>query len=91
MPQAARRAPDTTQAREALHRALRHVDDHDNPHALAHARAAAQEAVDAMPYPWLGRNCAEYRRTANEETCRSRTRTRCAAFRAGDPMPPADY
>ncbi|MGW6487130.1 hypothetical protein [Streptomyces sp. NPDC055056] len=91
MPQAARRAPDTTQAREALNRALRHLDDHDNPHALAHARAAAQEAVDAVPYPWLGRNCTEYRRNAKEETCRSRTCTRCAAFRAGDPMPPADY
>ncbi|MFE9812304.1 hypothetical protein [Streptomyces sp. NPDC005548] len=91
MPHSTRRTPDTTAARAALHRALRLLDDQDDPHTLARARAAAQEAADAVPYPWLARHCAEYRRDANEETCNSPTCTRCAAFRAGDPMPAADY
>lgn len=91
MPQTARRAPDTTAAREALHRALRLLDDQDNPNALAEARAAAQTAVDAVPYPWRQPHCAEYRRNAREDTCHSRTSTRCAALRAADPMPDDDY
>jgi hypothetical protein len=91
VPRTARRTPDTTAAREALHRALRLLDDQDNPLALAEARDAAQAAADAVPYPWQARHCAEYRRNAKEGTCRSRTCTRCAAFRAGDPMPPDDY
>ncbi|MBX9399474.1 hypothetical protein K4749_39565 [Streptomyces sp. TRM72054] len=91
MPQTVRRAPNTTAAREALHRALRLLDDQDNPHALAEARKAAQAAADGVPYPWQARHCAEYRRNAKEETCRSSTCTRCAAFLAGDPMPPGDF
>ena len=91
MPQTARRAPDITAAREALHRALRLLNDQGNPDALAEARAAAREAADAVPYPWQARHCAEYRRNARENTCRSRTCTRCAALKAGDPMPPDDY
>lgn len=58
MPQAARRAPDTTVAREALYRALRLLDDQGNPHALAEAREAARTAADAVPYPWQARHCA---------------------------------
>lgn len=91
MPRTARRAPNTTAAREALHRALRLLDDQDNPHALAEARAAAQQAADAVPYPWQARHCSTYRRNAKEDTCNSPTCTRCAAFRAGDPMPIDDY
>ena len=91
MPQTARRAPDTTAAREALHRALRLLDDQDNPHALAEARAAAQAAADTVPYTWHQPHCAEYRRNAKQDTCRNRTCTRCAALRAGDPMPITDY
>ncbi|MGX9891397.1 hypothetical protein [Streptomyces sp. NPDC002276] len=91
MPQLTRRAPDTTAAREALYRALRLLNDRDNPEALAEARAAAQEAVEAVPYPWEARYCAEYRRNAQESTCRSRTCTRCAALKAGDPMPIEGY
>lgn len=91
MPHTTLRAPDTTAAREALQRALRLLNDTDNPRALAGARAAAQEAADAVPYPWRAQYCSEYRRNANEDTCRSRTCTRCAAFRAGDPLPPDDY
>jgi hypothetical protein len=88
--QPVRRAPNTKVAREALHRALRLLDDQNNPHALAEAREAAQAAAEAVPYPWQARYCAEYRRTALEDTCRSATCTRCAAFRVGDPMPPGD-
>ena len=88
MPRTARRAPATTAAREALHRALRLLDD---PHALAEARAAAQAAVDAVPHPWQQPHCAEYRRNAKTDTCRSRTCTRCAAFSAGALMPYDDY
>ncbi|MFJ2746202.1 hypothetical protein ACIO3O_41815 [Streptomyces sp. NPDC087440] len=91
MPQPTRRTPDTTRARQALHRALRLLDDHDNPEALAEARTAAQEAADTVPYPWRARSCAQYRRNAREDTCRERTCTRCAAFRAGEPMPADDY
>ncbi|MEU0414528.1 hypothetical protein ABZ307_43115 [Streptomyces griseorubiginosus] len=65
MPSTTRRAPDTTAAREALHRALRLLDDTGNPDALAEARAAAQAAADAVPYPWRARHCTEYRRNAN--------------------------
>ncbi|MGW1615150.1 hypothetical protein ACWCQZ_38045 [Streptomyces sp. NPDC002285] len=88
---AGRRAPDTTAAREALHRALRLLDDQDNPHALDEARAAAQAAVEAMPYPWRAPHCAQFRRNMREDACRNQTCTRCAALRAGDPMPLNDY
>ncbi|KUN90424.1 hypothetical protein [Streptomyces caeruleatus] len=95
VPQTARRAPDTTAAREALHRALRLLDDQDNPDALAEARAAAQAAAqaaaDAVPYPWRATHCTANRRNAKEDTCHSSTCTRCTAFRAGDPMPFDDY
>ncbi|QWB21091.1 MULTISPECIES: hypothetical protein [Streptomyces] len=70
MPPVARRAPDPMKAREALHRALRLLDDQDDPHALAEARAAAQAAVDAVPYPWRAPHCAECRRNVKEATCR---------------------
>ncbi|MDH6436061.1 hypothetical protein M2158_004601 [Streptomyces sp. SAI-144] len=40
MSQTARRAPDTTVAREAPHCVLRLLDDQDNPNALANDGAA---------------------------------------------------
>ncbi|MET8832004.1 hypothetical protein ABZX40_39150 [Streptomyces sp. NPDC004610] len=53
MPATARRAPDTTtRAREALYRAPRLLDDRDNLAALAEAGTAAQQAAEAVPYPW---------------------------------------
>lgn len=81
MPQT-RRAPNTTAAKEALRRALRLLDDQDDPSALAHARAAVQAAAEAVPYPWRAPHCTEYRRNAREETCANRTCTRCAAVKA---------
>ncbi|QIB49483.1 hypothetical protein [Streptomyces aureoverticillatus] len=90
MSETARRAPDTQAAREALYRALRLLNDRENPLALAEARKAAQEAAEAVPYPWQAPHCAEYRRNAKNDACRSRTCTRCAAVRAGDRIPVSD-
>ncbi|MGW6796636.1 hypothetical protein [Streptomyces chartreusis] len=91
MPQAARRAPDTTAACEALRRALRLLDDQEDPQALDEARAAAQAAADAVPYPWRAPHCAQFRRNMKKDACRIPTCTRCVAFKAGDLMPADDY
>ncbi|WP_217200860.1 hypothetical protein [Streptomyces buecherae] len=87
----ARRAPDITQAREALHRALRLLEDQDDPRALDRAREAAQAAADAVPYTWRAPHCSAYRRNMKAPTCRQPACTRCAAFAAGEPMPPGDF
>ncbi|MEU6664238.1 hypothetical protein [Streptomyces sp. NPDC046821] len=86
-----RRTPDVQAAREALHRALKLLDTPNDPLALEDARRAAQAAADAVPYRWEARHCTEYRRNADEETCRKPTCTRCAAYKAGDPMPPTGW
>ncbi|MGW2082904.1 hypothetical protein ACWCOW_39450 [Streptomyces sp. NPDC001939] len=83
-----RRAPDTEAARQALLQALKHLDDQaGDPQALDLAREAAQKAAEAIPYRWEQPCCAEYRRIMAVDTCRQLTCTRCAAYRAGDPMP----
>lgn len=83
-----RRTPDASAAREALHRALRLLeDDPADSRVLAEARAAAQLAAESVPYRWEQPHCAEYRRNAKEDTCRAATCTRCAAYREGDPRP----
>ncbi|GAA4703967.1 hypothetical protein [Streptomyces youssoufiensis] len=91
MPQTDRRAPDITQARAALHRALQFLEDQDDPRALDRAREAAQAAADAVPYPWRAPHCATYRRNMKAQTCRQSTCTRCVAFAAGESMPPGDF
>lgn len=83
------RRPHTAEAREALHRALRFLD-RDDPRALDAARKAAQAAADAVPYRWQAPYCAEYRHNVRAATCQDRRCTRCATYRAGDPMPPGE-
>uniref|UniRef100_A0AAU2AHM1 Uncharacterized protein n=1 Tax=Streptomyces sp. NBC_00093 TaxID=2975649 RepID=A0AAU2AHM1_9ACTN len=91
MPQPTRRAPNTAAAKEALHRALRLLDDQERPDALDRAREAARAAVDAVPYPWRAPHCTEFRRRSKEKTCSNHACTRCAAVKAGDPMPVDDW
>ncbi|MCX5442882.1 MULTISPECIES: hypothetical protein [unclassified Streptomyces] len=77
----------TIAAREALLRALKLLDDRDDPQALNRAREAAQLAAEAVPYRWEAPHCSERRHTYQRDTCARPTCTRCAAFEAGGPTP----
>jgi hypothetical protein len=74
-----------TAAEAKLQRALELLRE-PRPGALAEAHRAAQDAVEAVPYPWKQPHCNEYRQRMQSPTCVNPTCTRCAAAKAGEDL-----